>query len=479
MTALLCGAALLFSAPAMSAQDSGNPDQGNPGKGPDLTKYDFAIGDLTYKILDADTKTVEVAALPNPKNPDDIPLIAGDVVIPATVTNEGVTYQVKQVRYFGFKNSFNMTSLTIEEGVEYVDTAAFWGSHIETLKLPSSMKTIGFMGFFSCKKLEKIVVPEGCEEVGPYAFEHCEAAKEIILPQSLKRIQFGAFIACKSLKGIDIPPTITRLGGAAFYNCTNLLSITFPDGLETINGDMCGECHSLREVNIPESVTGLNGFAFLNCYMLEHIKLPSRLDAIWRGVFKGCASLQEIELPQRVWILSMDAFMGCESLESINIPVRIKDLGANVLNGCTSLKRLYIDMPDAVIPSIEKYYSGLETLTFGPNVKTISIEKQSDGPWYYMNHTIIADPATPPTATEQIFQTWDYDNAELLVPAASLDLYKAAEPWKNFLKSSGINSLGADNDNEAPATYFDLQGRRVDQPSNGIFITSQGRKVLK
>lgn len=469
----VCALAMLV-APAFNASAQDGPSE-NLDKGPDLNKYDFAIGDLTYKILDASAKTVEVGTLPNPKNPDDIPLISGHVTIPATVTHDGVTYKVQQVRYFGFKNSFNMTGLTIEEGVEYIDTAAFWGCHIKELNLPSSLKTIGFMGFFANHHLTDLTLPEGVEQLDPYAFDQCDSLMNVNLPQSLTRIKFGSFKHCSLLKEIKMPENLVELGGACFMNCISLERFDFPDGLETVNGEMFMGCSSLVEVNIPESVTGFNGYAFKDCCLLEKINMPSRLAAIWRGVFQGCTSLSEVKLPETVWILSMDAFKDCTHLESINIPVRVMDLGVNVLNGCTGLKYLYLDMPDAVIPSIEKYYSDLECLTFGPNVKTISIEKQVDGPWYYMNHKIVAMPTTPPTTTETVFETWDYDICDLLVPPASLDLYKAAEPWKNFLKMSGVDDISVAPEAQDVRTY-DLQGRPADK---GLLITSDGRKVIR
>ncbi|MCM1319839.1 MAG: hypothetical protein NC217_05610 [Muribaculaceae bacterium] len=38
---------------------------------------------------------------------------------------------------------------------------------------------------------------------------------------------------------------------------------------------------------------------------------------------------------------------------------------------------------------------------------------------------------------------------------------------------------GIDADNNAPVQYFDLQGRTVTEPANGIFIKRQGSKVTK
>lgn len=43
--------------------------------------------------------------------------------------------------------------------------------------------------------------------------------------------------------------------------------------------------------------------------------------------------------------------------------------------------------------------------------------------------------------------------------------------------AAGINNIGFDAN--APVEYYDLQGRRIDNPSNGLYIMRQGSKVMK
>lgn len=46
------------------------------------------------------------------------------------------------------------------------------------------------------------------------------------------------------------------------------------------------------------------------------------------------------------------------------------------------------------------------------------------------------------------------------------------------LTQSGINGIEADDSN-APVEYYNLQGIRVDNPANGIYIRRQGSRVEK
>ena len=87
----------------------------------------------------------------------------------------------------------------------------------------------------------------------------------------------------------------------------------------------------------------------------------------------------------------------------------------------------------------------------------------------------------PPTCASDY--TFDYcSNATLIVPAESIEAYKAATGWKVFttveaLQTTGIDTVEADVD--APAEYYNLQGVRVENPTNGVFIKRQGSKVAK
>ena len=74
-------------------------------------------------------------------------------------------------------------------------------------------------------------------------------------------------------------------------------------------------------------------------------------------------------------------------------------------------------------------------------------------------------------------QSFDIDNQRVVTfkntgeqPFAVLEV--------EYTKASGINDINVDNAN-APVEYFNLQGIRVENPSNGLYIRRQGNKVEK
>lgn len=99
--------------------------------------------------------------------------------------------------------------------------------------------------------------------------------------------------------------------------------------------------------------------------------------------------------------------------------------------------------------------------------------------------TVTSDAAVPPTVdNDNAFDLAVYNKAQLAVPAESLDAYKNAESWKKFVniaaQSSAIGTIEADVvDSDAAPVYYDLNGRRIDNPAPGLYIVKRGTKVTK
>lgn len=84
-----------------------------------------------------------------------------------------------------------------------IGTGTFCDSVIETVAIPSSVKTIGWWAFFNCNSLAKVNMQPG-----------------------VQKILFGAFINCLSLTEVEIPSTVYRIDTDAFavsvYNENNV-----------------------------------------------------------------------------------------------------------------------------------------------------------------------------------------------------------------------------------------------------------------
>ena len=81
-----------------------------------------------------------------------------------------------------------------------------------------------------------------------------------------------------------------------------------------------------------------------------------------------------------------------------------------------------------------------------------------------------------------IFANAVYDNATLYIPNGTKSLYEKREPWNLFFDIAetdftGIDDIEAENGNVR--NVYDLQGRVVENPTNGIYIINGKKTFVK
>ncbi len=91
----------------------------------------------------------------------------------------------------------------------------------------------------SCDSVTSVILPEGLETIGYYAFSHCRALRSIQMPDSLEEI-YPAFQRCISLRELTIPSGVRYLE----LNAPNLKTIRFEGG-----------CPELEEIRLPDTVS--------------------------------------------------------------------------------------------------------------------------------------------------------------------------------------------------------------------------------
>lgn len=104
--------------------------------------------------------------------------------------------------------------------------------------VPAGIRKIGFEAFGKNEpgqsKLERVVLPEGLEEIELFAFSCCDQLQFVNLPDSLIKIGENAFWNCKKLTEIRIPESVEYIGESVFESCEALLDIYTPDYIEKV-----------------------------------------------------------------------------------------------------------------------------------------------------------------------------------------------------------------------------------------------------
>ena len=131
------------------------------------------------------------------------------------------------------------------------DGAAFQGTAITSITLPTTISNINTCAFINCSKLQKVVLPETITSIGWGAFAYCSSLTEINLPNSLQSLSAWAFAGCRELKQIAIPKQITTLPSACFKE-SGLNYIDIPENVVSMQ-NLCLNTSSLSYVKIYQS----------------------------------------------------------------------------------------------------------------------------------------------------------------------------------------------------------------------------------
>ena len=151
----------------------------------------------------------------------------------------------------------------IPQNCKGIGENAFYGSSIETISIPGSVKTIGAYAFANAKSLKSVSLHKGCEEIGEGAFEGCDKLRFIFTPTNLVSIGEGAFRNCEKLSSVILNDELQSVASMAFAGCKALRGIVIPEHVETIGARAFADCTALEYAYIWDAMP-IGSEVFLN-----------------------------------------------------------------------------------------------------------------------------------------------------------------------------------------------------------------------
>ena len=237
-----------------------------------------------------------------------------DIVVPDEIDGIPVTYvrgltadltsiklpsSLIKIKDDAFNSMDTLKSLVIDGGAPNLNELgerSFSGcSNIEELDLSNSKLTSIPEGAFAhCKNLKTIKLPSTITSIGDEAFYNCQSLTNIegLDKCNLKSIGSAAFSNCKALENLDFSQsTFTDVPSKAFNGCSALAKITLPNTLTTIGGYAFYACYSIPQLDLSNTaLTTLENYALYQMRETTKLLLPDSISSIGTHAFSVSTS---------------------------------------------------------------------------------------------------------------------------------------------------------------------------------------------
>ena len=395
-----------------------------------------------------------------------------------------------------FKNCSSLTGdLVIPNSVKEIGNSAFdyCTGFNGTLTLSNKLETIGRAAFLKCSGFKgSLILPNSLTTIGELAFQECEGFTELTLPNALSVIPIQTFYGCKSLSGnLVIPASVKEIGKLAFYSCTAL------------NGDS----ENPSQITLPESLEKIHDSVFLSCNRIKTIKYQS----LPEGISKSIGA-------QKTVSLSDDSYISDKASGTVNAisytRVMTSNWGTLVLPYPLKLTgnepyRLYsidnmtgeelvLKQLEGVVaagtPCVVKRNGSEAELTFGNNKAKLNMainDQLMDG-MNFSGTYWTKDVTNGYIIAKDCFWSVAELNKSDLVKGVKVKPFRA---WLDGTSPNGASQLsicvsdtatgiGAagtiDVLNDTATEYYDLSGKRLDEPQKGVnIVRMKSGKTMK
>ena len=391
---------------------------------------------------------------------------------------------ITKIPAYAFYKCKNLTGdLVIPNSVKEIGNSAFYNctGFNGTLTLSNKLETIGRSAFLGCSEFKgSLILPNSLTTIGELAFQKCEGFTELTLPNALSVIPDQAFYGCKSLSGnLVIPASVKEIGRLAFNLCTAL------------NGDS----ENPSQITLPESLEKIHDYVFSYCNNIKTIKLQSLPEGISRnlGVHTQTVSLSDDSyisdmargtVNEISYTRTMTSNWGTLVLPypltlTGNEPYRLYSID-NMTGEELVLKQLE-GVVAAGTPCIIRRIGTESELTFGANKAALKMAID-DQPMDGMNFS--GTYWTKDVTNGYIIAKDCFWNVEKLKGVGSVTAVKV-RPFRAWLDGTSANAPAQlsmridgsatgidaiDTLNDAEAEYYDLSGKRLDEPQRGVNI---------
>ena len=396
----------------------------------------------------------------------------------------------------------DLTTITIPEGVIYIIDSAFSGcSGLSSITFPKSATYIGGSLFSGGNHLTSITIKEGNTKYD--SRYNCNAVVETAS---------NTLVLC--CKNTTIPNNVIHIGDYAYEGCDELTSISIPNGVTTIGWMAFAGCEGLTSVYIPKSVTFIDEIAFFFTWNLTSVYVE------WKTPISiNSESFEDVDnttlyVPAGTKSLYETAEGWKDFKEIIEITSDNITIPANGI--ATYCSKYDLDFTD--VTGVKAYIAS----GFSPSTGELLLTRAYKVP---AGEGLLLkgdadDYDVPTTNTDMVYSNLlkgvatatnisptegSYTNFILANGSHGIGFYTLSESGEIAagkaylqLRTSNISSMApsinlvfdddeqmvtvikeVDRSRSAAIVYYDLQGRRIETPSKGLYIKGEKKVYFK
>ncbi len=361
--------------------------------------------------------------------------------------------------------------------ITQIPERAFYKSNITgNLIIPNSVTSIGNGAFYECENLNgTLTLSNSLIWIGEDAFLDCPGLTgKLTLPNSLKRIYGGAFYRCTGFTGdLVIPESVISIRRSAFSGCTGFTGdVLLPKSLEEVGIYSFENCNNIQTVNFQSLPQGI-GYQTKETVSLSDDSYISKkatgtVDAI-SYTLTMTSNWGTLVLPYSLTLTGNEPFRlyAIDNMEGEELV--LKQLEGEVAAGT---------------PCVVKRNGTESELTFSANNAELNMERVAhdvDGMKFrgtYWTEDVNSGYVISKNSfwnVEELKKTSSVKGVKVNPFRAWLDGTSAKAPARLSMRiddnTTGINATEVlDALNDAEAEYYDLSGKRLDEPQKGVNI---------
>ena len=172
--------------------------------------------------------------------------------------------------------------------------------------------------------IKKVIIPEGVEKIGAYAFAGLTQLEEVVLPSTLMSIEYGAFMNCTKLTKVTGIENVKLINKWAFQNC-NLAGTISLDSACAISDYAFANNRYLTDIILPETLQSIGAYAFSGDQRLANVTIKAHTVKYGAYAFYNCRALTSMSI--NTIVIPEGMFAGCASLTELTIGADVSSIG--------------------------------------------------------------------------------------------------------------------------------------------------------